>query len=78
MALACVVLTFRLSKPIWLAIRAVDSKGPECQEVYSNKVAYDKTCWATLRTWKLNLEMYTGRGMSGPLVLVYLMCFCLM
>ena len=48
MALACVVLTFRLSKPIWQAIRAVDSKGPECQEVYSNKVAYDKTCWANL------------------------------
>jgi len=70
MALVCVVLTLRLSKPVWPAIRAVDSKG------FSIKVAYDKSCWVTLRTWMLNLEMYTERGMSGPLVLVYLTCFC--
>ena len=42
MALAYIVLKLRLSKPVWLANRAVDSKGPECREIYSIKVAHDE------------------------------------
>jgi len=71
MSIACVGLILLLSKPLSLAIRAVDSKGSECQEVYSIKLAHDKSCWVTLRTWKLNLETYTGRGMSGPYLCIW-------
>ena len=55
MSTAYVVLILRLLQPASLAIGAVDAKGSECQQVYSIKMAHDKSCWETLRTCKLTL-----------------------